>query len=234
LSRQSWTAGIVTVGFLLACTGEMPQSAPTPASTPPPAPAEAQPSDDASEGEDAAEEPPGEEGDAADAEGEAAEDGADGEGEEGTDGDGAAVASDAACCAYDGPLGETHALVDTEAECTSTYADNNPRMVAGAQCVPVCCKYPEDAADLSKGDAYALVATGNCTLRKGEVVPSGADTCRDPDVPAARPRPKPSAAPVTIPPLKRPTPGGAGPGGTRPRPRSGGGGQGGGLTRPGG
>ena len=223
MSRQFWVAGIVTVGFLLACTGEVQTT--TPASTPPAGgtPEEAPP--DAEPEADAGEDAPGDDA------------GAEAEPDAEPEAEGAAEAADASCCAYDGPLGETHALVDSEADCTSTYADNNPRMVAGPQCVPVCCTYPEDPADLSKGDAHARVAAGNCTLRKGTVVDAGPDTCPEADAaptpePAARPRPKPKGKPVVIPPLKRP---GGERGGTRPQPRPRpSGGSGGGLTRPGG
>lgn len=95
----------------------------------------------------------------------------------------------------------------------------------GAQCAPVCCKYPKDAADLAKGYTTETVAAGNCTMRNGTVEETGC---------AVKPRPAQPATPIPSKltrPGTRPAPGPA-PAprpGTTPRPAP----KPGQLTRPG-
>ncbi|MEZ4322502.1 MAG: hypothetical protein R3F61_33855 [Myxococcota bacterium] len=227
MRRISWGAGIVSVGFVLACMGG---EAPKPSPKPPPAPAAAPaPAPEAPKDGEAGENPDGEPGEATEA------GGAEGEGTtEGAEGTDAATDGEFWCCEYDGPLGKTHALIDSPAECTEQFGSNGAEFVKGPQCEPECCKYAQDPADLGKGYLHEVVAKANCDMRKGERVEPSKDVCPSllPEgtseaSPKPRPRPAPRG-PLTRPGTQpAPAPGGQR-GGSRPTPKPGG------LTRPGG
>ncbi|MCB9676899.1 MAG: hypothetical protein H6737_17420 [Alphaproteobacteria bacterium] len=223
MSRVSWGAGALSVVFLFACMGgEAPKPSPAPAAPAPAAPAPAA-------------EPAGEGGEAT-PDGEKTEDGA----KEGEGGEGTAEATDDGeswCCEYDGPLGKTHALLDSPKECTDKFGSNGAEFVKGPQCEAVCCKYAEDPADLGKGHLHEVVAKANCEMRKGETVEPTAEVCAElmpegaeDDKPAAKPRPRPPPRGPMVRPGSAPVAprGNGGGGGTRLQPKPGG------LTRPGG
>ena len=61
------------------------------------------------------------------------------------------------CCEYkDEDGGTQYALTEGPAECNTKYADNDGRWISGNQCIPCCCKAPNDPEDAEKGHAYEL------------------------------------------------------------------------------
>ena len=79
------------------------------------------------------------------------------------------------CCKYKGESGDQYALAEGPSECKAKHGDD-AEWVSGSQCIPCCCKSPNDAEDEEKGFTFEMTtptacnATGECT---------GADECSE-------------------------------------------------------
>lgn len=113
------------------------------------------------------------------------------------------------CCEYSEGSGTKYALSETKATCESTFGAKGARWTDGAQCIPCCCKSPNDEGNLDLGYTFGLTTPSGCA-GSGECVPMGDDTCDDDDKDdkaAPRPAPRPSSGHVeTSRPPTRPMP----------------------------
>ena len=108
------------------------------------------------------------------------------------------------CCEYkDGEGSKQYALTDGPAECNTKYADQDGRWVSGNQCIPCCCKAPNDAEDEDKGFAYELTTPKSCVAGSGECLAADAEECGGDDEPAKK-KPKPKSGDGSIKPKPRP------------------------------
>jgi hypothetical protein len=93
--------------------------------------------------------------------------------DKGEDGDG-----DDWCCEYkDGDEATQYAITDGPAECNTKYAAQDGRWISGTQCIPCCCKTPNDAEDAEKGDAFELTTPKSCSAASGECLAGDAEEC---------------------------------------------------------
>lgn len=94
------------------------------------------------------------------------------------------------CCEYkDGDGAKQYALTDGPAECNTKYADQDGRWVSGNQCIPCCCKAPNDPDDDDKGHSFELTTPKSCVAGSGECLNADSDECADADRPRGdRPR----------------------------------------------
>lgn len=82
------------------------------------------------------------------------------------------------CCEYkDGDDATQYAVTDGPAECNTKYADQDGRWISGTQCIPCCCKTPNDAEDAEKGDAFELTTPKSCSAASGECLVGDAEEC---------------------------------------------------------
>jgi hypothetical protein len=100
------------------------------------------------------------------------------------------------CCEYSEAGVTKYALTTDKLSCETTYSTKNARWVDGAQCIPCCCKSPNDAGNLDLGYSYALTAPSACA-GSGECAPMSGTTCGpaaadDDDEEEERPAPRPS------------------------------------------
>lgn len=96
------------------------------------------------------------------------------------------------CCEYkDDDGAKQYALTDGPAECNTKYADNDGRWVDGNQCIPCCCKAPNDPEDAEKGYTHELTTPKSCVSGSGECLAADADECADDEKAAPKPKPKP-------------------------------------------
>ncbi len=92
------------------------------------------------------------------------------------------------CCEYkDAEGSKQYALTDGPAECNTKYADQDGRWVSGNQCIPCCCKAPNDPDDAEKGYSYELTTPKSCVAGQGECLKADAEECGD-DPKAKKPR----------------------------------------------
>lgn len=93
------------------------------------------------------------------------------------------------CCEYkDGDGASQYALTDGPAECNTKYADQDGRWVSGNQCIPCCCKAPNDPDDAEKGHSFELTTPKSCVAGSGECQAADSEECSDGErKPRARP-----------------------------------------------
>jgi len=99
------------------------------------------------------------------------------------------------CCEYTDAGITKYALTTDKLSCETTYSTKSARWVDGAQCIPCCCKSPNDAGNLDLGYSFALTTPGSCA-GSGECVPMSGATCGAPDedeIVKPRPAPRPSS-----------------------------------------
>ena len=95
------------------------------------------------------------------------------------------------CCEYTDAGVTKYALTTDKLSCETTYSTKSARWVDGAQCIPCCCKSPNDAGNLDLGYSFALTTpsacsgSGECTTMTGSTCGPAAD---DDEV---QPRPSP-------------------------------------------
>lgn len=100
------------------------------------------------------------------------------------------------CCEYSEDGVTKFALTADKSACESSFSSKGARWVDGAQCIPCCCKSPNDEGNLDLGYSFALTTPGACAS-SGECVPMGDDTCAEKadaettTKPAPRPNPGP-------------------------------------------
>ncbi len=80
------------------------------------------------------------------------------------------------CCEYSDAGVTKYALTTDKLACETTYSAKSARWVDGAQCIPCCCKSPNDAGNLDLGYSYALTTPSTCA-GSGECVSMTRDTC---------------------------------------------------------
>ena len=94
------------------------------------------------------------------------------------------------CCEYkDKDDAKQYALTDGPAECNTKYADMDGRWVSGNQCIPCCCKAPNDPDDADKGNSYELTTPKSCVAGSGECMNADSEECAG-DEKAKKPNPK--------------------------------------------
>lgn len=84
------------------------------------------------------------------------------------------------CCQYSEDGVNKYALADGKTKCEADYSTKGALWVDGAQCIPCCCKSPNDEGNLDLGYTFALTTPSACA-GSGECVPIGDDTCDDDD-----------------------------------------------------
>lgn len=106
------------------------------------------------------------------------------------------------CCEYKDDGGSTqYALTEGPAECNTTYSEKEGRWISGNQCIPTCCKSPNDPEDDDAGFTFELTTPKSCVAGSGELLASDSDECEvKKDKPKkVAPRPKPRPRTVTKP-----------------------------------
>jgi hypothetical protein len=96
------------------------------------------------------------------------------------------------CCEYSDGGATKYALADSKTTCDATYGSKSGRWVDGAQCIPCCCKSPNDEGNLDLGYTFALTTPSACA-GSGECVPMGDDTCEVDDKDEPKPAPRPTS-----------------------------------------
>ena len=105
------------------------------------------------------------------------------------------------CCEYKDDGGSSqYALTEGPAECNTTYSEKG-RWISGNQCIPTCCKSPNDPEDEEAGFTFELTTPKSCVAGSGELLASDSEECEvESDKPKkATPRAKPRPRTVTKP-----------------------------------
>jgi hypothetical protein len=97
------------------------------------------------------------------------------------------------CCEYSEGGVTRFALTGGKADCESEFGDRSGRWVDGAQCIPCCCKSPNDEGNLDLGYTYELTTPSSCA-GSGTCVADTEATCKGGKTTAA-PRPTPRPGP---------------------------------------
>jgi hypothetical protein len=121
--------------------------------------------------------------------------------------DGEGDADENWCCEYKNDAGEKrHALVDGAAECNDEFGGREGRWVSGAECIPCCCKSPNDPDDKKKGFNFELTTPVSCSV-VGECLAGDHAKCSDGDDDDKDEARKPKNTPRPAPRNTRPAPG---------------------------
>jgi hypothetical protein len=80
------------------------------------------------------------------------------------------------CCEYTDAGVTKYALTTDKLSCETTYSTKSARWVDGAQCIPCCCKSPNDAGNLDLGYSFALTTPSACA-GSGECAAMTGTTC---------------------------------------------------------
>ena len=94
----------------------------------------------------------------------------------------------------DAPKTYAWALVEGPSECQSLYGSQHGEYVQGNECIPCCCKSPNDPDDNSQGYTFELTTPTSCAL-SGECVASDSSECKGAPT-RTTPRPRPHTTPT--------------------------------------
>lgn len=98
------------------------------------------------------------------------------------------------CCEYTEAGVTRFALMTGKSDCEAEYGDQSGRWVDGAQCIPCCCKAPNDEGNLDLGYNYELTTPSSCA-GEGTCVADSAATCNGGKPATAAPKPTPKPGP---------------------------------------
>jgi hypothetical protein len=107
------------------------------------------------------------------------------------------------CCEYEDEDGDKKfELTRGPGECNSKYEDQSGRWVSGNECIPCCCKAPNDPEEGGKGNNFELTTPTECAaVEGGECLAGDAEECerrrkpKEEEKEKARPAPRPSPRP---------------------------------------
>jgi hypothetical protein len=94
------------------------------------------------------------------------------------------------CCEYSEAGVTRFAMVAGKADCDAEYGDEGGRWVDGPQCMPCCCKSPNDEGNLDLGYTYELTTPSSCA-GSGTCVADTDATCKGGKTTTAAPKSKP-------------------------------------------
>jgi hypothetical protein len=98
------------------------------------------------------------------------------------------------CCEYSEGGVTRFALMTGKSDCEAEYGDQSGRWVDGAQCIPCCCKAPNDEGNLDLGYNYELTTPSSCA-GTGTCVADSPATCNGGKPTSAAPKPTPKPGP---------------------------------------